>query len=756
MVASCGRPDEPAADDPQQKIRHMRLGKLSRRRLAGLGVLPLLAAGVMVLGVPSDAAEPTGSATVGSRAPLVTAAPDIAARPVVAESIETVLGHDAPTRMRPAPSILPQQQAGLNNDQVRWTPEVIFNDGVESTRFEVRLTSNFKDAFITTAGLLDRDAVLPPETAFFASDLIRLFDDGSNGDRVAGDQIYSRSGITASGALQHDGGTHQTLRNNLFFTFNDGSVLARSMEVGVSVVDVSQRGRVTVTALGGGRFATSHALFVVDDGTLLRGYPAINATPATDICLACEALITQFGDIFDFVIIGTAELTDFEGRDESVLAFFSQRRNDVQGIGKGLFNSNGGPKPRLGGGVINTFSADRLRGIVFNNQVDGGPLPHELMHNWAFQLGGFLPFLDGTRHYVNNSDIAGMMDVGNMPLLPSLVFAADAPYATPGDLVANGDGTYRLVPRLGPNHAEFSPIALYVAGFLPPSQVPDMNVFSSINQNDEDRVLVTVSSTTSIDAVLAANGARSPSSAGSAKDFSVGAIVIKDRPFSEAEFTYLTLMLRYFESDRAYDGFGPSPWRAATRGVSTLTTALPGFAEAAPALGDAIAAPLANGWTLIGATEDQAVQSALGSITGAVGPIFTWAPNRQEFRAFNPALPPQLNTLDRFLRGEGVWIFSQGGGGWTQRPFTEARSVFLLSGFNLVTWSGASGTPVAEAIAGLGDAFEVLFTWDADAQTFRSHNAAVPAAFNTAASLARGEGVWIRVNRAASWEQPAP
>jgi len=283
-----------------------------------------------------------------------------------------------------------------------------------------------------------------------------------------------------------------------------------------------------------------------------------------------------------------------------------------------------------------------------------------------------------------------------------------------------------------------------------------MNVFSSINQNDEDRVLVTVSSTTSIDAVLAANGARSPSSAGSAKDFTAGAIVIKDRPFSEAEFTYLTLMLRYFESDRAYDGFGPSPWRTATRGVSTLTTALPGFEEAAPALGDAIAAPLANGWTLIGATEDQAVQCAGVHHRGRGPDLHLGATAAQEFRAFNPALPPQLNTLDRFLDGDGVWIFSQGGGNWTQRPFTETRSVRLAQGFNLVMWSGDSGTPVAEAIAGLGDAFEALFTWDTDAQTFRAHNAAVPAAFNTAASLARGEGVWIRVNRAASWEQPAP
>ena len=720
----------------------MPIARSPYRSLAGLGALVLIAMAIIALRDSPDRA-----ATVAAAPSQSTAAGPSAAGPI---------SRDDPIGTASAVAITSQRQLGLQTDQVRWEPEVIFNDGVETTRLEVRLVNNFNAVFISTAGVLDRDAVVPPDAGAFATDLIRLFDDGSNGDRVAGDGVYSRSGITASGALQHDGGTHQTLRTNLFFTFADGGVLARSMETGVSVVDISQRGRITVTDIGGGRFATSHALFIVDDGTIFPGYPAINAKAARDVCLACQALIEEVGDVFDFIVINTAELTDFEARDQNVLAIFSQRKNDIDGIGKDLFNTNGGPRSLPGGGALNTFSADRLRGIVFNNQVDGGPLQHEIMHNWAFELGGALPYLDGTGHYIGRTDILGLMDVGSTPLLPTLEFSADAPFGIPADLLRNADGTYRLVPRLGPNYTEFSPIALYVAGILPPSQVPDINVFGAVDRTDEDRVRVTIVSTTGIDAVIAANGERSPTNATSPKDFTAGAVVVKDRPFSEAEFAYLTLMMRYFGSDQPYDGFGPVPWNAATRGISTMTTALPGFEEPVSTLGDAASAPLADGWTLIGTTEDQSVQTALDAIAGPAGPIFTWNPFRQAFRAFNPALPGQLNTLSSFQRGEGVWVFSPGGGAWTQRPFTEARSVPLSQGFNLVMWSGASGTPMADAVAGLGADFEVLFTWDTTAQTFLSFNADVPPAFNTAATLTRGEGVWIRVTRATTWDQPAP
>ena len=116
---------------------------------------------------------------------------------------------------------------------------------------------------------------LSEEVRRFSEDLIRLYDDGTHGDAAGGDGVHSRTGITATDAPGHDGGTHQRLPNKVFFYAEhaDGRVeqITVLLETGLSIVDVSQRGTVAVTTLAPNLTATSHALFLVDDGTVLPG-----------------------------------------------------------------------------------------------------------------------------------------------------------------------------------------------------------------------------------------------------------------------------------------------------------------------------------------------------------------------------------------------------------------------------------------------------------------------------------------------------
>lgn len=79
----------------------------------------------------------------------------------------------------------------------------------------------------------------------------------------------------------------------------------------------------------------------------------------------------------------------------------------------------------------------------------------------------------------------------------------------------------------------------------------------------------------------------------------------------------------------------------------------------------------------------------------------------------------------------------------------------LHAGWNLVAWLGANSTPVAEAVAQFGATFEGLHVWDAETQRFRSFVPGLPAALQTAGTLNFGDGIWIRVSRAATWVQPA-
>ncbi len=135
------------------------------------------------------------------------------------------------------------------------------------------------------------------------------------------------------------------------------------------------------------------------------------------------------------------------------------------------------------------------------------------------------------------------------------------------DLVANGDGTFRIVSRPGSFNATFSESALYLAGFLPPSAVGVVQVLSgSIDPNDQNAVTATTVTDISADDVIAIEGPRVPSPATSPKDFRIGTLVISDQPYSEAEYAFVTLALRYWESDKTYDGEGAPPWKAATLG----------------------------------------------------------------------------------------------------------------------------------------------------------------------------------------------
>ena len=165
---------------------------------------------------------------------------------------------------------------------------------------------------------------------------------------------------------------------------------------------------------------------------------------------------------------------------------------------------------------------------------------------------------------------------------------------------------------------------------------------------------------------------------------------------------------------------------------------------------------LAAGWNLVGTPATTSIIDALAAIDGTPSAIFTWNAVAQSFRSFDPSAPAFLNSLSELRAGDGVWINVPGGGRWSLAPVTEARMVPLLPGFNLVAWTGPDGASVADALEGLGDVAQAVFTWDAATQQFRSFTPGAPAFLNTATTFRHGEGVWVLASRQADWEQPAP
>jgi len=80
----------------------------------------------------------------------------------------------------------------------------------------------------------------------------------------------------------------------------------------------------------------------------------------------------------------------------------------------------------------------------------------------------------------------------------------------------------------------------------------------------------------------------------------------------------------------------------------------------------------------------------------------------------------------------------------------------LSTGFNLVTWTGASGIPIVDALAPLGGALEIAFTYDELAARFLTYGPGLVSFLNTAEALAYGEALWVQLTRPTTWDQPAP
>ena len=526
-----------------------------------------------------------------------------------------------------------------------WRPAIIFNDGVEQTTFTVPIADgSFEDVYVTTEGVLNADEGLDA--------LIQLFDDGTHGDETAGDGTWSRSGITASGKLAHDGGTHETLKNRLVFVSSDVATEPRQLpREGMSIVDVGQRGTITVSKLSAALFATSHALFLVDDGTNFPSYPKIEEDAITKPCHACRIMVETFGDVFDFVNIQVREHLRSVGIPEAgdgVFVAWNRRVIvDAEGIGLEPFNANS---------PSGTFST-RIRSILFSNEVSGRSLAHEVIHAWASEVGQSIGLTTEGAHYGPNVLISGINDD---LLIDGDGFSVQrAGSINPTDLVANGDGTYRVVSRPGWDNPTFHPLTLYQAGFAPPSQVPPVEIIEGPDFTDLDRVTVTSTRTVTIEEIIALEGPRIPSSATAPKSFRLGTLVFGDRAYSEADYVFFTLALRYFESNKQYDGNGSPPWKAATLGLSTVTTALPAlpasattvtFATPPPPLQAASTATVAEvpplgGMTYVKTAGTTDVQELIDAQPFAVSALFVFDIPTQTYRSFVVGAPPFVQTL---------------------------------------------------------------------------------------------------------------
>ena len=219
-----------------------------------------------------------------------------------------------------------------------------------------------------------------------------------------------------------------------------------------------------------------------------------------------QRLYEEFEDAFDYLMF----VLNFEEKPEGFyLGRYLPARNDTEGIGRRLFvNSSYGSQEQLLT-VMNFPSPSAF----------GGAVVHELMHTWANSVvstghGGHWGF----------SSADGRL--GGFPL---------------HDLVHLGGGRYKVQSDFDPGGNPFgpySPIELYLAGLIPPDEVPDLWVAEDgkwLRENgkrvfDGGQPIFTATKvrTISIDDIIAEHGERIPDWTISQKDFQAAVVLLVD------------------------------------------------------------------------------------------------------------------------------------------------------------------------------------------------------------------------------------
>ena len=231
----------------------------------------------------------------------------------------------------------------------------------------------------------------------------------------------------------------------------------------------------------------------------------------------------RFRDEFDFLIFFANVRRETQLEPGSLDGgFFAHVKNDVLSIGLSLFSNNStwGSEGKLQGVIF--FSVYEPYHPVFEySDFRQGTLLHELMHRWAAFLGE--PLSDG--HWNGKSNIRGSLGG---------VFRSGFE-----EIVDLGGGRYTgAKDPIDPKRNPYPPLELYLAGFVPPEEVPDVwaavdgewlfgEAGDLVRDENGDRIFSAREiKKYTIDDIIAEHGPRAPDHLQSQKDFRAAVILL--------------------------------------------------------------------------------------------------------------------------------------------------------------------------------------------------------------------------------------
>lgn len=268
-----------------------------------------------------------------------------------------------------------------------------------------------------------------------------------------------------------------------------------------------------------------------------------------------------FPDNFDFLNIVFA-LPSFRGGGGSGNRYHFQVKNTVFGIGS----------PQLNNASF-YGSAGRLQGISvfpvpgFFDMGETGSI-HELGHQWINYLA--LPILkQGSPHWPASTLARGVMGLS--------IAGSNIGGSFPWDIVPVSGGYHYLAT---PVTNEFTDLDLYLMGLLPPGSVGTHLVAQNQSQQPCHGCAVAVSPVT-VNDVIGFQGARSPDSSSSQKQFRYATIIVtRDRLLTNEEMALFHHFAARGEAAQPLpysSGLAQGmtkPWAVATQGLGSLVGVL--------------------------------------------------------------------------------------------------------------------------------------------------------------------------------------
>ena len=268
-------------------------------------------------------------------------------------------------------------------------------------------------------------------------------------------------------------------------------------------------------------------------------------TAEFDFSALARSFHEDYPDEFDYLVFVSNLPTRDHNQHYTYYGIHRGVQNAVSGIGLRVFGSGG-----------------TLKSIVhlpYRTAILRGPMLHELLHAWA---NFAVP--TGVRYHWGFSSANGQL--GGFDL---------------DNLVNHGGGRYSAgrfgTVANGGNSVPYSPIELYLAGFIPPWEVPDLWVAKDGQWTDErdasDNRIFSASDieTWSVQRIVAEHGARVPDWTSSQKSFRAAVVLLADEQFTATP----TILRELADAVRTFSHPGPDSRRSfnfweATGGRATL------------------------------------------------------------------------------------------------------------------------------------------------------------------------------------------